>query len=82
MNVQSIKKAGSVYALSCITSPGGKHRGLAGSVAVLIAESLLMLTKVYNTPLMDCRPQCNICLVELTTSKNFDFSDFPSPWRS
>ena len=31
------------YALSCITSPGGKHRGLAGSVAVLIAESLLML---------------------------------------
>jgi hypothetical protein len=43
MNVQSIKRARSVYALSCITSPGGKHRGLAGSVAVLIAESLLML---------------------------------------
>ena len=35
------------YALSCITSPGGKHRGLAGSVAVLIAESLLMLTSPY-----------------------------------
>ena len=35
------------YALSCITSPGGKHRGLAGSVAVLIAESLLMLTSLY-----------------------------------
>ena len=32
------------YALSCITSPGGKHRGLAGSVAELITESLLMLT--------------------------------------
>jgi hypothetical protein len=31
------------YALSCITSPGGKHRGLAGSVAVLTSESLLML---------------------------------------
>jgi hypothetical protein len=31
------------YALSCITSLGGKHRGLAGSVAVLIAETLLML---------------------------------------
>ena len=48
MNVQSIKKARSFYALSCITSPGGKHRGLAGSVAVLIAESLLMLTSDYN----------------------------------
>ena len=47
MNVQSIKKARSLYALSCITSPGGKHRGLAGSVAVLIAESLLMLESVY-----------------------------------
>ena len=35
------------YALSCITSPGGKHRGLAGSVAVLIAESLLMLSSLY-----------------------------------
>jgi len=50
MNVQSIKKARSFYALSCITSPGGKHRGLAGSVAVLIAESLLMLKKIYTTP--------------------------------
>ena len=48
MNVQSIKKARSFYALSCITSPGGKHRGLAGSVAVLITESLLMLTSDYN----------------------------------
>ena len=48
MNVQSIKKARSFYALSCITSPGGKHRGLAGSVAVLIAESLLMLDKYYK----------------------------------
>ena len=48
MNVQSIKKARSFYALSCITSPGGKHRGLAGSVAVLIAESLLMLRSDYN----------------------------------
>ena len=36
-----------IYALSCITSPGGKHRGLAGSVAVLIAESLLMLKPEY-----------------------------------
>ena len=43
MNIQSIEKARRFYALSCITSPGGKHRGLAGSVAVLIAESLLML---------------------------------------
>ena len=43
MNVQSIKKTGRIYALSCITSLGGKHRGLAGSVAVLIAESLLMM---------------------------------------
>ena len=48
MRVQSIKKARSFYALSCITSPGGKHRGLAGSVAVLIAESLLMLCSDYN----------------------------------
>jgi hypothetical protein len=48
MNVRSIKKARSFYALSCITSPGGKHRGLAGSVAVLIAESLLMLTPLYT----------------------------------
>jgi hypothetical protein len=48
MNVQSIKKARSFYALSCITSPGGKHRGLAGSVAVLIAESLLMLSSLYT----------------------------------
>ena len=45
MNGQSIKKARSFYALSRITSPGGKHRGLAGSVAELIAESLLMLSK-------------------------------------
>jgi len=36
------------YALSCITSPGGKHRGLAGSVAVLIAESLLMSMSLYT----------------------------------
>jgi len=48
LNMQSIKKARSIYALSCITSPGGKHRGLAGSVAVLIAESLLMLASDYN----------------------------------
>jgi hypothetical protein len=48
MNFQSIKKARSFYALSCITSPGGKHRGLTGSVAVLIAESLLMLSPDYN----------------------------------
>ena len=47
MNVLSIKKARRFYALSCITSPGGKHRGLAGSVAVLIAESLLMLITHY-----------------------------------
>jgi len=47
MNVLSIKKARRFYALSCITSPGGKHRGLAGSVAVLIAESLLMLITPY-----------------------------------
>jgi hypothetical protein len=47
MKVQSIKEARSFYALSCITSPGGKHRGLAGSVAVLIAESLLMLITPY-----------------------------------
>ena len=47
MNVQSVKRAKSVYALSCITSPGGKHRGLAGSVAELIAESLLMLAQLY-----------------------------------
>ena len=45
----SIQQEGqSFYALSCITSPGGKHRGLAGSVAVLIAESLLMLRSHYN----------------------------------
>jgi hypothetical protein len=50
MNGQSIKKARSFYALSCITSPGGKHRGLAGSVAVLIAESLLMLKSDYIHP--------------------------------
>jgi hypothetical protein len=48
MNFRSIKKARSFYALSCITSPGGKHRGLAGSVAGLIAESLLMLSSHYN----------------------------------
>jgi hypothetical protein len=48
LNMQSIKRARSVYALSCITSPGGKHRGLAGSVAVLIAESLLMLSSLYT----------------------------------
>jgi hypothetical protein len=53
MNVQSIKKARSFYALSCITSPGGKHRGLAGSVAVLIAESLLMLHGVYTESVMN-----------------------------
>jgi hypothetical protein len=47
MNVQSIKRARSFYAVSCITSPGGKHRGLAGSVAALINESLLMLSKPY-----------------------------------
>ena len=47
MDVQSIKKARSFYTLSCVTSPGGKHRGLAGSVAVLIAESLLMLAQLY-----------------------------------
>jgi hypothetical protein len=47
-NVQSIKRARSVYAVSCTTSPGGKHRGLAGSVAVLIAESLLMLGSPYT----------------------------------
>ena len=35
------------YALSYTTSPGGKHRGLAGSVAVLIAESLLMFNSLY-----------------------------------
>ena len=52
MNVLSIKKARSFYALSCITSPGGKHRGLAGSVAVLIAESLLMLQEVYTESVM------------------------------
>jgi hypothetical protein len=46
--MHSIKRARSVYALSCITSPGGKHRGLAGSVAVLIAESLLMLAQLYT----------------------------------
>ncbi len=50
MNVQTIKKARSVYALSCTTSPGGKHRGLAGSVAVLIAESLLMSAQLYTLP--------------------------------
>jgi hypothetical protein len=49
MNVHSIKKARSFYALSCITSPGGKHRGLAGSVAVLISESLLMLIQGYDS---------------------------------
>jgi hypothetical protein len=38
------------YALSCITSLDGKHRGLAGSVAVLIAETLLMLESLYKTP--------------------------------
>ena len=48
MNVQSIKRARSIYAVSCITSPGGKHRGLAGSVAVLIAESLLMWRSPYT----------------------------------
>ncbi len=48
MNVQSIRRARRFYALSCITSPGGKHRGLAGSVAVLIAESLLMLSQLYT----------------------------------
>ena len=47
MNVLSIKKARGFYALSCIASPGGKHRGLAGSVAVLIAESLLMFMPLY-----------------------------------
>jgi hypothetical protein len=47
MNVQSIKRARSLYAVSCITSPGGKHRFLAGSVAVLITESLLMLNSLY-----------------------------------
>ncbi len=47
-NVQSIKEARSFYAVSCITSPGGKHRGLAGSVAVLIAESLLMSRSPYT----------------------------------
>jgi hypothetical protein len=57
MNVQSIKKARSFYALSCITSPGGKHRGLAGSVAVLIAESLLMLTSDYNCNIKKSIPQ-------------------------
>ena len=36
------------YALSCTPSPGGKHRGLAGSVAELIAESLLMLSLLYT----------------------------------
>ncbi len=50
MNVQSIKRARSFYAVSCITSPGGKHRGLAGSVAVLISETLLMLESLYTTP--------------------------------
>ncbi len=40
------------YALSCITFPGGKHRGLAGSVAVLIAESLLMLPSLYMQRVM------------------------------
>jgi hypothetical protein len=34
-------------ALSSVTSPGGKHHGMAGSVAVLIAESLLILTSLY-----------------------------------
>jgi len=48
MNVQSIRRARNFYALSCNTSPGGKHRGLAGSVAELIAESLLMLGKYYK----------------------------------
>ena len=52
MNAQSIKKARSFYALSCITSPGGKHRGLAGSVAVLVSESLLMLIPSYMRPVM------------------------------
>ena len=55
MNVQSIKKARSFYALSCTTSPGGKHRGLAGSVAELIAESLLMLVKSYKAPVAHCQ---------------------------
>lgn len=41
------RRARNIYALSCITSPGGKHRGLASSVAVLIAESLLMLWSRY-----------------------------------
>ena len=45
------------YALSCITSPGGKHRGLAGSVAVLIAESLLMLTSLYIWGVTQLWPQ-------------------------
>ena len=56
MNFQSIKKARSFYALSCITSPGGKHRGLAGSVAVLIAESLLMFFGIYTTPEPESNP--------------------------
>jgi hypothetical protein len=45
MNDHSIMRARGFYALSRITSPGGKHRDLAGSVAELIAESLLMLSK-------------------------------------
>ena len=56
MNVQSIKEARSFYALTCITSPGGKHRGLAGSVAVLIAESLLMLDAVYTETVVGIVP--------------------------
>ena len=65
MNVQSIKKARRFYALSCITSPGGKHRGLAGSVAVLIAESLLMLTSLYMWGVAQLRSVLNphkICI--------------------
>ena len=53
------------YALLCITSPGGKHRGLAGSVAVLIAESLLMLTSLYMRGVTQLRSVLNphkICI--------------------
>ena len=72
MNVQSIKKARSFYALSCITSPGGKHRGLAGSVAVLITESLLMLDAVYTENV--------VWIVPLTQTLRHPIYRSP-PWR-
>ena len=72
MNVQSIKRARSFYALSCTASPGGKHRGLAGSVAVLITESLLMLDPVYTETV--------VWVVPLTQTMQHPIYRSP-PWR-